>query len=66
MLGLEGSDKNERGPLEPVECPLIKDVWKRTGHDLNDVETTFGKSIPTAQPGDRPSAAQPADRPSAG
>ncbi len=66
VLGLEGGDKSERGPLEPVECPLIKDVWKNTGHDLGDVETAFGKSIPTAQPGDKPAAGQPVDRPSAG
>jgi tetratricopeptide (TPR) repeat protein len=67
VLALEGGDKVERGPLEPVECPLIKDVWNNTGHNWNvDEQVIFGKSIPTAQPGDRPSAAQPADRPSAG
>jgi tetratricopeptide (TPR) repeat protein len=58
VLALNGVDKkDERGPLEPVECPVIKKAWEATDHNWStDVETVFSKSSPTAQPAEKPSS----------
>jgi hypothetical protein len=48
--------QEERGPLEPVECPLIRKAWEETEHNWTaDVEKVFNKSTPTAQPAEKPS-----------
>jgi tetratricopeptide (TPR) repeat protein len=56
VLALEGVDKkDERGPLEPVECPVIRKAWEATEHNWStDVETVFSKSTPTALPAEKP------------
>ena len=55
VLTLNGMDKkDERGPLEPVECPVIKKAWEATDHNwITDVETVFGKSIAVPPPAER-------------
>jgi tetratricopeptide (TPR) repeat protein len=44
VLALNGVDRTERrGPLEPVECPAIKDAWMATDRNWSsDVEQEFG------------------------
>jgi len=47
ILALNGMDRNEaRGPLEPVECPAIKDAWVATDRNwTSDVEQEDRKSV---------------------
>jgi tetratricopeptide (TPR) repeat protein len=50
VLALKG-DKTDRGPLEPVECPAIREMWDAKYHNwTTEVEPVFSKSSPTAQP----------------
>lgn len=55
VLALNGVDKKEeRGPLEPVECPAIKSAWEATDHNWSaDVETVFGKTAGSQRPAER-------------
>jgi len=70
VLVLEGVEKkDERGPLEPVECPVIRKAWEATKHDWkHDVERVFGKTTdatPAAQPAQATRPGQPAQSPQA-
>jgi tetratricopeptide (TPR) repeat protein len=49
VLALNGSEKGEkRGPLEPVECPAIRNAWKGTDRNWKkDVEDVFAEDVAT-------------------
>jgi tetratricopeptide (TPR) repeat protein len=61
VLALKGRERaDERGPLEPVECPAIQKVWMDTKHDWDaDVETIFGKTNGAPKPAETTASGGP-------
>jgi tetratricopeptide (TPR) repeat protein len=60
VLALNDLEKtDERGPLEPVECPLIRNAWEATKHDWSDVERVFGKTNDATPPIQRADKTRP-------